>query len=118
MHDIYTIDLGGGTRIRREEENWKIGPDRVGYQLTEKAIVFGGDDLTATDVAIGADMMQIKNAKPERVKNIPSKEIYPSLVTLVEKAIDRMKTSNEDITVILAGGRSEERRVGKESELR
>jgi len=104
MPDIYTIGLGGGTRIRREEENWKIGPDSVGYQLTEKAIVFGGDDLTATDVAIGADMMQIKNAKPERVKNIPSKEIYPSLVTLVEKAIDRMKTSNEDITVILAGG--------------
>src|SRR5690625_4504066 len=82
MPDIYTIGLGGGTRIRRAEADWKIGPDSVGYQLTEKAIVFGGDDLTATDIAIGAGMMQMPQAQTERVEEFPAKEIYPHLVTL------------------------------------
>ena len=30
----------------------KIGPDSVGYLLTEKAKVFGGDILTTTDIAV------------------------------------------------------------------
>ncbi len=38
MPDIYSIGLGGGTRIHFKDGAWKIGPDSVGHQLTEKAI--------------------------------------------------------------------------------
>lgn len=104
MPDIYSIGFGGGTRIHRNEDSWKIGPDSVGYQLMEKSIVFGGNDLTATDVAIGAGKMKIEGAQTERLTSIPTEDIYPSMVELVENAIDRMKTNSEDTTVILVGG--------------
>ena len=50
MPDIISIGLGGGSLIR--DNGNKVGPDSVGYRLTEKALVFGGDTLTATDIAV------------------------------------------------------------------
>ena len=41
MPDIISIGLGGGSLIR--DNGNKVGPDSVGYRLTEKALVFGGD---------------------------------------------------------------------------
>ena len=32
----------------------KVGPESVGYQLVSKALCFGGDTCTATDVALSA----------------------------------------------------------------
>ena len=50
MPDIISIGLGGGSLIR--DNGNKVGPDSVGYRLTEKALVFGGETLTATDIAV------------------------------------------------------------------
>lgn len=52
MPDTYSIGLGGGSMI--EKDPLKVGPQSVGYELTEKALVFGGDILTATDVTVAA----------------------------------------------------------------
>ena len=41
MPDTYSIGLGGGSLI--ESDPLKVGPRSVGYELTEKALVFGGD---------------------------------------------------------------------------
>ncbi|MBS4219480.1 hydantoinase/oxoprolinase family protein [Bacillus sp. FJAT-49711] len=104
MPDIYSIGFGGGTRVFLEGDSWKIGPESVGYQLTEKALVFGGDELTTTDVAIGAGYMEIENTDVTRVADTPCDKIYPDFVSMVENAIDRMKTSSEDLPVVLVGG--------------
>ncbi|WP_062109614.1 hydantoinase/oxoprolinase N-terminal domain-containing protein [Bacillus niameyensis] len=104
MPDIYSIGFGGGTRVYLNGDSWKIGPESVGYQLTEKAIVFGGNDLTATDVAIGAGVMNIDNIDSSRIEGIPTEKIYPDFVEMVEKAVDRMKTSAENLPVVLVGG--------------
>ena len=37
------IGLGGGSLVR--DDGGRIGPDSVGYELTEKALVFGGDTV-------------------------------------------------------------------------
>lgn len=29
-----------------------VGPSRVGYKLTTQALVFGGNNMTATDIAV------------------------------------------------------------------
>ncbi|WP_217588132.1 hydantoinase/oxoprolinase N-terminal domain-containing protein [Lentibacillus saliphilus] len=104
MPDIYSIGLGGGTKIYKQGDRWQVGPESVGYRLTEEAYVFGGQTLTATDVAIAAGSMHIEDAQTDKVKSVPSSCIYPLLVDKVEQAIDRMKTSAEDIPVILVGG--------------
>ena len=36
-----------------------MGPDSVGYRIAEKALVFGGDTMTATDVAVRLGMVEL-----------------------------------------------------------
>ena len=51
MPDLISIALGGGTRIQTTD-GLRIGPDSVGYRITEEALVFGGETLTLSDVAV------------------------------------------------------------------
>ena len=52
MPDIFAIGLGGGTIVSGKGEELKIGPQSVGYKLTTDALIFGGDTLTTSDVAV------------------------------------------------------------------
>src|SRR5947208_13503559 len=49
MPDLLSIGLGGGSIVTHDP--LQVGPDSVGYRLTEAALVFGGNTLTATDAA-------------------------------------------------------------------
>ena len=41
MPDVISIGLGGGSIIREHEYgSVTVGPDSVGYEITEKAMVF------------------------------------------------------------------------------
>lgn len=42
MPDIVSIGLGGGSIVRNVNNEVTIGPDSVGYRITEEALVFGG----------------------------------------------------------------------------
>lgn len=103
MPDIVSIGLGGGSIIR--ENGNKIGPDSVGYMLTKKGKVFGGDTLTATDIAVAKYNLDIGD--PSLVKDI-SKEIIENskkqITQLLEDSIDKMKTSAESVPAIFVGG--------------
>ncbi|KAF5017349.1 hypothetical protein F66182_10730 [Fusarium sp. NRRL 66182] len=104
--DIKSIGLGGGSIVRQEKEI-SVGPDSVGYKLTQEAIVFGGKVLTATDCTVLANRA-LKIGDPELVKDALSKDELDKVKLTVkhklEKAIDAMKTSPQDIPVILVGG--------------
>ena len=56
--DVYSFGLGGGS-IVRPGADMTIGPDSVGFRLPEKALCFGGDTLTATDVAVAAGLVDL-----------------------------------------------------------
>ena len=46
MPDVVSIGLGGGSIVReRPDGTVTVGPDSVGYEITEHALVFGGDVL-------------------------------------------------------------------------
>ena len=103
MPDVVSIGLGGGSIIR--ENGNKIGPDSVGYLLTKKALVFGGDILTATDIAVKRYNLDIGD--PSLVKNIENSLLENSknqIKNLLEIAIDKMKTSSKDVPAIFVGG--------------
>ncbi len=106
MPDILSIGLGGGSLVR-DEGPLTVGPDSVGYELTEKALVFGGETLTATDIAVAAGAVEIGDRS--RVQHLSGAEIDRALAEihrLVEDAIDRVKTSVDDAPVVLVGGGS------------
>lgn len=106
MPDIYTIPLGGGTIISNEN----IGPESVGYLLTEKGISWGGNVLTATDVAMVVKGFTIEGSNPKLVTEKFDinylKTVYNKMKEMWENAIDLMKLSKGDVTVIVVGGGS------------
>jgi N-methylhydantoinase A/oxoprolinase/acetone carboxylase beta subunit len=103
MPDLLSIALGGGTIVERDPLT--VGPMSVGYRLTKDSLVFGGDTLTATDVAVAAGIMQIGNT--EAVANLPSDLVHAALDAAhakIEDAVDRMKTDARELPLIAVGG--------------
>jgi len=103
MPDLLPMALGGGTII--DPATGKIGPRSVGYRITEKALVFGGDTLTTTDAAVAAGIVEIGDR--DRVKHIPKADAERHLRAIhqmVEDGVDRMKTSSGDMPLIVVGG--------------
>ncbi len=108
MPDVISIGLGGGSIVReREDGSVTVGPDSVGYEITEKALVFGGDVMTATDIAVRLGMTDLGD--PALAAAIPeekARKAMEAIRAMVEDAIDEMKISNADMDVILVGGGS------------
>lgn len=107
MPHVESIGLGGGSIIRMTEGNkMTVGPDSVGYQLTAKAKVFGGDILTATDIAVAAGE---KIGNSTLLKALPHDLVASAQATMkkkLEAVIDIMKMSPEPLPVLLVGGGS------------
>jgi N-methylhydantoinase A/oxoprolinase/acetone carboxylase beta subunit len=59
MPDVFSIGAGRRHPVTGEGDGLKVGPQSVGYRLTEEALVFGGSTLTATDVAVALGLVQI-----------------------------------------------------------
>ena len=93
MPDVLSIGLGGGSVVR------------VGYRIAERALVFGGDTCTATDVAVRLGMAEVGDAS--LVAGLPLAHAEAAMETIramVEDAIDVMKVSSDPIDVVLVGG--------------
>jgi len=107
MPDVLSIGLGGGSCVRGQPPDVQVGPDSVGFRLTEESLVFGGETLTATDVAVAGGRASIGQAAA--VSHLDSQLVAAALErirSMLEEAIDRMKTSVADVPVILVGGGS------------
>ncbi|HWG68098.1 MAG TPA: hydantoinase/oxoprolinase family protein [Steroidobacteraceae bacterium] len=114
MPDVLAIGLGGGTRIHLPREapcgaehagEARIGPDSVGYRLTDEACVFGGQVLTVTDLAVAAGAAKIGDAEklPPLSAGIVS-GLIERIHLMLEEGLDRVKTGPADVPVILVGG--------------
>jgi N-methylhydantoinase A/oxoprolinase/acetone carboxylase beta subunit len=107
MPDLLSIALGGGTRVEVEGETVRVGPESVGYRITEDALVFGGSVLTLSDVAVAIGRAEF--GEPEAVAHLESdflNKVQTWIGMRTEEIIDRMKTSAEQIPVVLVGGGS------------
>ena len=83
----------------------EVGPLSVGFRLTERARVFGGQDLTATDIAVAAGLIRLGD--PRLVARLPAPPWLRRLALMrrrVEEALDRMKPSAAPVPVVLVGG--------------
>ncbi|QDO89524.1 hydantoinase/oxoprolinase family protein [Ornithinimicrobium ciconiae] len=105
MPDVLSIGIGGGSHVASDTA--VVGPESVGYQLTSQARVFGGSQLTATDLAVAAgradigDRSLVADVDPALVDRALS-----GLARRIAEAVDRMRTSAEPIPVVAVGGGS------------
>ncbi|MER5394348.1 hydantoinase/oxoprolinase family protein [Saccharopolyspora sp. NPDC002686] len=105
MPDVLSIGIGGGSLVRGEPVT--VGPESVGYQLTSKALVFGGDTLTATDIAVAAGRAEIGD--PSLVAHLDKDMVRAALERIAADnadAVERMRTSAEPLPVVAVGGGS------------
>lgn len=107
MPDIISLGLGGGSLVAEGEEI-EIGPKSVGYRLSEKSLVFGGDTLTTTDIAVAAGYAT-GIGQSERLAGLSAELIKSSVEkihSIIANGVDRIKTSAEPVPLILVGGGS------------
>jgi hypothetical protein len=81
-----------------------IGPVSVGHELLQKATVFGGDTLTATDLAVAAGRCEVGSNNPPSISSID--KLIEILDKMVSDQVARARTSNKAIPVIAVGGGS------------
>lgn len=109
MPDLVSVGLGGGSLVRKHSDGRvSVGPDSVGYQVTQKALCFGGDTLTATDIVVAkgltegvGDATLVASLDADLVN-----AAYTEITRIIEDAVDAMKTSAGEVIVILVGGGS------------
>jgi len=107
MPDLLSIGLGGGSLVTIEHGEVKIGPRSVGYRITSEALVFGGSQLTATDIAVAAGYADVGDRS--RVADFDPALVAAAVDEIhrrAEESLDRMKTNATAAPVILVGGGS------------
>ena len=105
MPDVLSLGLGGGSRVRGDEPT--IGPDSVGYELPSQALVFGGETLTASDLAVAGGRASFGD--PAAVAGLDAGLVQRGLADaerMLAETVDRMKTSPDPIPVVVVGGGS------------
>ncbi|KAJ4352843.1 hypothetical protein N0V95_003890 [Ascochyta clinopodiicola] len=105
--DVKSIGLGGGSLVKKIGDRLQVGPESVGYKLSEKALVFGGDVPTATDYTV-AGSFDVSIGEPEKVRGRLDDDDIAAFKRetkdMLERIVDTMKTSPEDLPVLLVGG--------------
>jgi len=103
MPDLLSVGLGGGSLV--ETDPIAVGPKSVGYRLISEGLVFGGDTLTATDVAVAAGVALIGDGRAvaHLRRDLVQRALDRAQAT-IEDSVDRMKTDSRELPLIAVGG--------------
>ncbi|KAI6780607.1 uncharacterized protein J7T54_008525 [Emericellopsis cladophorae] len=107
--DVRSIGLGGGSIVSKDKAGrLTVGPESVGYQIRQKALVFGGSIPTTTDYTVLGDAsVEIGDrSKVDGQDSLTSSlpEFTSKVKAMLEQIVDTMKTSPDPIPVVLVGG--------------
>jgi N-methylhydantoinase A/oxoprolinase/acetone carboxylase beta subunit len=101
MPDLLSLGLGGGSVVDRAAGT--VGPDSVGYRLTELALAFGGSTPTATDVAVAAGLTDLGSGAVALAAG-ESKALLARMHAMVTEGVDRMKADASPLPLVAVGG--------------
>lgn len=106
MPDALSLAIGGGSIITINGDSFQVGPSSVSKDLRSKAVSFGGDVLTLTDVALLAGRIEIEGSDTSKVAI--SKKLALKILTYVDQTIDRAIQiavgKDRDLDVSVVGG--------------
>ena len=105
MPDVVSLPLGGGTIVRQKGNQVRLGPDSVGFRLTDEALAFGGTVSTFTDAAIVLGRATLGDHSPAMSESTAA-AAYAMAMDLVERGLERMRPSSAPIRTIAVGGGS------------
>ena len=102
MPDVISVGLGGGSRVRVNRGT--VGPDSVGRELIQKGIVFGGDELTASDVVVAAGRARMGSHPPPQLTGVEA--LLARIDQIILDGVARARTSAEAMPILAVGGGS------------
>lgn len=102
MPDVISLGLGGGSLVNRE--TGRIGPDSVGLDLLTQGVVFGGDTLTASDVAVASGRAQMGTHPAPPLPEVEA--LTAEIDRMLADVVARSRTSAEEMPVLAVGGGS------------
>lgn len=103
MPDLLSFGLGGGSHVSLDP--LQVGPVSVGFWLVRDGLIFGGRQLTATDIAVAAGLLDLGD--PRKVATIDGatcRQVLDECRRMLEEAVDRMKTEAGDVPLVAVGG--------------
>ena len=117
MPDILAIGLGGGTCVRtslgegtaetESDAQIRLGPESVGYQITQASLIFGGTTLTASDIAVALGRASFGDASLlSSLDSDVCTRAWNRMQDTLAEGLDRMKTARGDAVIIAVGGAS------------
>lgn len=103
MPDLLSLGLGGGSLV--DTESMTVGPASVGYRIVDEALVFGGEKITATDVAVARGLVELGDAdRVARLDGATVERCIAAIEATIAEGVDRMKTDAADVPLIAVGG--------------
>lgn len=114
--DLLSIALGGGTIVKNKGKKVVgLGPESVGHNLVRLGRAFGGPILTTHDIAVATGILNEKLdifqtefvTHRERIDSLPEelvREAHDEIKKTLERAIDQMKTTADNIPAVFIGG--------------
>jgi N-methylhydantoinase A/oxoprolinase/acetone carboxylase beta subunit len=107
MPDVLPVGLGGGSIVAAGDDRVTVGPRSVGYAIQQRALVFGGDTVTATDLAVAGGLCEVGD--PGRVAHLDRDLVRRGVQAIQDRLaelVDRVKTSPDPLPVVVVGGGS------------
>ncbi len=103
MPDLCSTGIGGGSLI--DPATGAVGPQSVGFRLTEEALVFGGATLTLTDIAVAAGRLDIgERSFLRNVKGDLIAQVDAHLRARLARLLEGFEQSGQRLPVVLVGG--------------
>jgi N-methylhydantoinase A/oxoprolinase/acetone carboxylase beta subunit len=104
MPDILAIALGGGSIVAGDDRKPTIGPQSVGYRVSDEALVFGGSTPTLTDAGVAAGLARIgTHPVPEASRPVLEAAIR-GIGEMFEDAVDRVALGRKTLPLVAVGG--------------
>ena len=109
MPDLIASGCGGGTVVRSSDGGIKLGPQSVGYRLTQEGLAWGGDTVTTTDIALASRYAKIDDPRCDvgRLEGLEEgflSAAVDKIVLNLEESIDKIKTDPSPMPLVLVGG--------------
>eukprot|EP00050_Salpingoeca_kvevrii_P006914 m.292602 g.292602 ORF g.292602 m.292602 type:complete len:938 (-) comp12645_c0_seq1:139-2952(-) len=106
MPQVVSLGLGGGSHVKVGDDTVSVGPQSVGYELPQKALVFGGSVLTATDAAVAAGHIELgdKSKATVQLDESTTQRVIAKMIDMIESAVLQAKVAQDDIEVLVIGG--------------
>jgi N-methylhydantoinase A/oxoprolinase/acetone carboxylase beta subunit len=107
MPDVFSIGLGGGSLVVNGESGVTVGPKSVGYRVRTDAICFGGETLTATDIAVASGKADVGDRT--LVAHLDQTLVTAAMLKIeqmLEACVERSRISSTPVPVIAVGGGS------------